>query len=287
MDTKQNSIEAVEVKACCATAYQSDAARFLLGDSFHPGGTQLTEHLGTLLRLGAGQRVLDIASGQGRSAITLAQRFGCQVLGIEYGAQAVMQATEAAKEAGLAHLLTFQQGDAEALPIADDTFDVVICECAFCTFPDKATAAAEFLRVLKPGGQVGLSDLTRVGDVPEELQGLLAWIACIADAQPVNAYTRYLTEAGLTVDMIEAHDEALQEMVQQIRGKLLGAELLVRFKKLDLPNSIDFEQAKALARAASTAIQMRKFGYVVILAHKSPSRGAGASPTSTPRDGDL
>ncbi len=278
MDTKQKiPAEATEVKACCATVYQSDAARFLLGASFHPGGTRLTEHLGTLLHLGTEQRVLDIASGQGRSALALAQRFGCHVLGIEYGAEAVRQATEAAKEASLAHLVTFQQGDAEALPIADDTFDAVICECAFCTFPNKSTAASEFLRVLKPGGRLGLSDLTRVGDVPEELQGLLAWIACIADAQPVDNYTRYLTEAGLTVDMIEAHDDALQEMVQQIRGKLLGAELLVRLKKLDLP--FDFEQAKTLAKAASTAIQMQKFGYTVILAHKTQGKTeATASP---------
>jgi arsenite methyltransferase len=275
MDTQQkmqNSFEATEVKACCASAYQSDAARFLLGDSFHPGGTQLTEYLGTLLHLGTEQRVLDIASGQGRSAIALAQRFGCQVLGVEYGAEAVRQATEAAKEAGLAHLVTFQQGDAEALPITDVTFDAVICECAFCTFPDKATAASEFLRVLKPGGQLGLSDLTRAGDVPAELQSLLAWIACIADAQPVDAYTHYLTEAGLTVDRIEAHDEALQEMVRQIRGRLLGAEVLARFKKLDLPTSVDFEQAKALAKAASAAIQMQKFGYVVMLAHKQSEK---------------
>ena len=260
--------DAVEIKTCCSTAYQSDVARLLLGDSFHPGGLKLTEHLGTLLHLGPQQRVLDVAAGQGRSAIALAQRFGCQVLGIEYGTEAVKKATETATEVGVTHLVTFQQGDAERLPVSDGTFDAVICECAFCTFPDKATAASEFLRVLKPGGQVGLSDLTRTGDVPAALQGLLAWIACIADAQPVSSYTRYLTEAGLTVDLIEGHDEALREMVQQIRGKLLGAELLIGLKKLDLPGSLDFEQAKALAKAAATAIQMSKFGYVVIIASK-------------------
>ena len=238
--------DAVEIKTCCATAYQSDVARLLLGDSFHPGGLKLTEHLGTLLHLGPQQRVL----------------------GIEYGTEAVKKATETATEVGVTHLVTFQQGDAERLPVSDGTFDAVICECAFCTFPDKATAASEFLRVLKPGGQVGLSDLTRTGDVPAALQGLLAWIACIADAQPVSSYTRYLTEAGLTVDLIEGHDEALREMVQQIRGKLLVAELLIGLKKLDLPGSLDFEQAKALAKAAATAIQMSKFGYAVIIASK-------------------
>jgi arsenite methyltransferase len=269
METKHEvQQDAVEIKTCCATVYQSDAARFLLGDSFHPGGIKLTDHLGSLLHLGPEQRVLDIASGQGRSAIALAQLFGCHVLGIEYGSDAVRQATDTAVQAGVAHLVTFQQGDAECLPVSDETFDAVICECAFCTFPDKPTAASEFQRVLKPGGQMGLSDLTRTGDVPEELQSLLAWIACIADAQPVSAYTRYLMDAGLTVDLVEAHDEVLHEMVQQIRGKLLGTELLVRLKKLALPATLDFEQAKTLAKAATAAIQMNKFGYVVIVANK-------------------
>ncbi|GCE16971.1 class I SAM-dependent methyltransferase [Dictyobacter kobayashii] len=265
----QTELDATEVKACCALAYQSDAARLLLGDSFHPGGIRLTEHLGSLLQLAPGQRVLDVASGQGRSALALAQRFGCHVLGIEYGAEAVRQATEAAIEANITHLVTFQQGDAEQLPVATGSFDAVICECAFCTFPDKATAATEFQRVLKPGGQLGLSDLTRTGEVPADLQGLLAWIACIADAQPVQAYTRYLTDAGLHPTLVEAHDEALQEMVQQIQGKLLGAELLLRLQKIELPASFNLEQAKKLARAARTAIQAQTFGYVVILARQS------------------
>lgn len=265
----QTNSDPIDIKTCCATAYQSDIARFLLGDSFHPGGLRLTEHLGTLLHLGPGQRVLDVASGPGQSAIALAQRFGCQVLGIEYSSAAVKQATETIAAAGLTHLVTFQQGDAEHLPVADETFDAVICECAFCTFPDKPTAAAEFLRVLQPGGHIGISDLTRTEAVPQELQSLLAWIACIADAQPVNSYTRYLTVAGATIDQIEPHDEALHEMVQQIRTKLLGAELLVRLKKLDLPGSLDFAQAKALAKAADSAIQQRKFGYTMIIAHKS------------------
>jgi ubiquinone/menaquinone biosynthesis C-methylase UbiE len=267
-DEGEFTLDAADIKTCCATAYQSEAARLLLGDSFHPGGIQLTEHLGSLLRLGPGQRVLDIASGQGSSAIALAQRFGCEVLGIEYGAEAVKQATERAIEAGVAHLATFQQGDAECLPVFHESMDAVICECAFCTFPNKPIAASEFSRVLKPDGCVGLSDLTRTGEVPEALHGLLAWIACIADAQPVNVYTRYLIEAGLTVDLIETHDEALHEMVRQIRGKLLAAELLIRLGKFDLSGRLDLEQAKTLAKSAARALQMEVFGYTLIIASK-------------------
>ena len=255
-----------DLKTCCANVYQSDWARLLLGDSFHPGGTALTWHLGDLLHLGPNQRVLDVAAGQGTSAVHLAQCFGCTVLGIEYSRDAVERANQVAQAAGVARLVSFEQGDAEQLQVSAASFDAVVCECAFCTFPNKAVAASEFRRVLKPGGQVGLSDLTRKGEIPEVLQGLLAWIACIADARPLEDYVRYLAEAGLTVQLVEQHDEALSGMVRDIQGKLLSTELLVKLNKLHLPPEIDFEQAKVMAKAAATAIKAQKFGYAIITA---------------------
>lgn len=259
------------LKSCCANVYQSDWARLLLGESFHPGGMALTEYLGTILHLRPGQRVLDVAAGQGTSAIHLAQRFGCSVLGIEYSRTAVENATQAAQAAEVAHLVTFQQGDAEHLPVVAESFDAVICECAFCTFPNKTMAASEFRRVLKPGGRVGLSDLTRKDDIPDDLQGLLAWIACIADAQPLEHYERYLMDSGLAVQRVEPHDEALFDMVRGIEGKLLGTELLVKLKKIQLPTEIDFDQGKKMVKAAATAIKAQKFGYAIITAEKPSS----------------
>jgi len=260
--------DAQTIKSCCADVYQSDWAKLILGDSFHPGGTALTDHLGNALQLGPGQHVLDVAAGQGTSAIYLAQRFGCTVLGIDYNHAIVDSVTQAAQAAGVAHLVTFKQGDAECLPVPDASFDAVICECAFCTFPNKTIAASEFMRVLKAGGRVGLSDLTRQGEMPEDLQGLLAWIACIADAQPLENYVHYLTEAGLTTQLVEPHDYALSNMVRDIQTKLLGTELLVKLKKINLPDNIDFEQAKKLAKTAAAAIKAQQFGYAVITAIK-------------------
>jgi len=256
-----------EVKMCCAAAYSSDWAHLLLGDSFHPGGLELTERLGVLLDLGPGRRVLDVACGAGASAIFLARRFGCAVVGVDYGVDVIRAATLAAATAGVAELAQFTQGDAERLDAADGAFDAVICECAFCTFPDKRAAAAEFARVLRPGGRVGMSDLTRAGDIPSELQGLLAWIACIADAQPLDTYARYLEDAGLTVTHIEPRDDALGSMVRDIRMKLMSAELLVRLKQIDLPG-IDFDRARTLARAAADAVQAGRFGYAIVVATK-------------------
>ena len=139
--------------------------------------------------------------------------------------------------------------------------------CAFCTFPDKSAAAKEFARVLRSGGSVGISDLTREAVLPKELEGLLAWIACMADARPLKNYVEHLEAAGLRVTRTESHDEALLEMVHQVRGKLLGAEIMVGLKKLHLPG-IDFTVAKQMAQVAFDAIQRGSLRYAIICAAK-------------------
>ena len=261
------SVKATTLKTCCAALYESGWTRLLLGDSFHPGGLALTERLGTLLKLGWDSRVLDVAAGKGTSAIFLAQKFGCQVVGVDYSAKLVAEANAAAQQAGMAERVEFKQGDAESLGFADGEFDAVICECAFCTFPNKTTTAAEFARILRPGGRIGLSDLTRTGPLPRELETLLAWIACIADAQPIEEYVVYLEDTGFTRIQTEQHGDALVEMVNTIRAKLLGAELLVKLKKLDL-SSVDFEQAKTLACSAAETIRAGNLGYAIVVGIK-------------------
>jgi ubiquinone/menaquinone biosynthesis C-methylase UbiE len=260
-----DSATSEEIKACCAAVYESDWARLLLGDSFHPGGLALTEHLGVLAGLDWSQYVLDVASGTGASAIFLNERFGCQIVGIDYSQVSVTAANLAANEVGQAPQVRFEMGDSERLPFEDNSFDAIICECAFCTFPDKPTAAAEFFRVLKPGGRLGLSDITRTGPLPEELEGLLGWISCIADAQPVDQYQDYLISAGLNVDQVEIHDESLHQTAIDLQTKLLGGEMLVKLNRIDLPD-VDFRQARRIARSASKAIREGKLGYALVVA---------------------
>jgi arsenite methyltransferase len=267
MTAKPENPEPTTVKQCCAQLYESDLARILLGDSFHPGGLTLTERLGVLLHLNPESQVLDVASGKGTSALFLAERFGCHVIGLDYSEQNVAQANARAAARGLASRVRVGHGDAERLRFPDAYFDAILCECAFCTFPDKPAAAREFARVLRPKGQVGLSDLTRGPALPKELDSLLAWIACIADAQSVEGYAECLRVAELHVENVELHGEALAEMVQQISMKVLGAEIMVGLKKLNLPG-VDFSSAKQLAKSTLHAIQEGQLGYVVITASK-------------------
>ncbi len=268
MNPPLNLTEATDLKSCCAALYQSDIARLLLGDSFHPGGLTLTKRLGQLLNLQPGLRLLDVAAGQGTSALFLAETFGCEVVGVDYGAESVREATQRAEAAGLSKLVHFTEGDAEQLRFEANSFDAIICECAFCTFPNKATAAVEFARVLRPGGQLALSDLTRSGPLPPELDGLLAWISCIADARPLEEYTTYFEQAGLTIEQVEPHNTALSEMVEDVRTKLLGAELLLKLQKVELPPALDFGQAKSMVAHAADAVQAGTLGYAVVVSRK-------------------
>ena len=264
--------DAPVIKQCCAQLYESEAARWLLGESFHPGGLRLTERLGAKLGLTEQSRVLDVAAGKGASALLLAERFGCSVTGVDFSHRNVQEATQISAERRLTERVRFEYADAEALPFPDASFDAVVCECAFCTFPDKTRAAGEFARVLRPGGRVGLSDLTRCGELPEALCGLLAWIACIADAQPIETYNNYLTTAGFSIDSAEPRDEALKDMVRQAQGKLLALEALCALGT-SMPVQLDLTAAKGLANAAREAIEHRQLGYVLITATAMRARG--------------
>jgi arsenite methyltransferase len=259
------------IKQCCANVYGSDAAKYLLGESFHPGGLRLTQELASLLSLSPTSVVLDVASGTGTTALFLAEQFGCRVIGIDLSEQNVLDASVAVAARGLSRLVDFRLADAEALPFDAASFDAILCECAFCTFPSKQTAAHEFERVLKPGGRVGISDITKDGTSLPALEGLLAWIACIGDAQPLQSYAEWLSATGLHIIHAEPRNHCLQEMVQGIRSKLLTAEIMIGLKKLHLPG-FDLSQAKAFSKAAQEAIASNHLGYGIVVAAKDKAK---------------
>ena len=108
-----------------------------------------------------------------------------------------------------------------------DTINVLLTQAQAMITHDARSAARQFARVLSPGGQIGLSDLTRKGELPLELDTLLAWVACIAAARPVEDYTATLQQAGFTINQIEPHNPALAEMVRSVQGRLLAGAGLV------------------------------------------------------------
>lgn len=256
-----------DIKACCATAYGLDVVAMLLGDSYHPGGLTLTRHLARQLQLAQGQGVLDVASGPGTTALMLAAEFGVRVDGVDLSAANVALAQGAATAAGLASQARFVLGDAEQLSYPDSGFDAVVCECAFCTFPDKPTAARELARVLRPGGKVGISDVTAQRErLPAELTGLTAWVACVADARPIEEYATILSGAGLRVTHTEEHDRFIYRMIDQIEARLAVVRMTARAKAEAL--GVDFDRAPAILAAARTAVDDGVLGYGLLIAEK-------------------
>jgi len=255
-----------QIKLCCAAAYSSDAAMLLLGDSYHPGGAALTRRLAGLLGLRRGQRVADIASGPGATARLLATDYGVSVVGVDFAAPAVQRAQDAADAAGLGDV-RFHLGDGERIGLPDNAYDAVVTECAFCTFPDKAAAAAEFARILRPGGHLGLADVT-VGDtgLPDELSTMAAWVACIADARPLTHYSRILTAAGLRVALVESHDDALTRMIDQIEARLQLARMVRPDALADA--GVDAEVVLEYIDIARDAVADGLLGYALIVATK-------------------
>ncbi|TDO30420.1 methyltransferase family protein [Kribbella sp. VKM Ac-2527] len=256
-----------EVKACCATAYSSDLVALLLGDSYHPGGLTLTRRLTAAMALSGGQSVLDVASGRGTSALTIAHQYDVTVTGVDLSPANVALSNGAAQAGGLSDRVGFQLGDAEKLPVPDESVDAVLCECALCTFPGKPAAAREFARVLRPGGRVGITDVTADRDLlPPELTTLAAWIACVADARPATEYADILADAGLRVTQIEHHDATIGRMIDQIEARLQFLRLTSR-PKLEA-YGVDLDRTEPVLGAARAAVADGILGYALLVADK-------------------
>lgn len=118
------------------------------------------ETLCETLDLRAGGSVLDVAAGNGNATLAAARRW-CAVTSTDYVPALLGKARARAEAEGL--VVDFQEADAEALPFEDDRFDAILSTFGVMFAPNQERAAAEMLRVAKPGGRIGLSNWTPDG----------------------------------------------------------------------------------------------------------------------------
>jgi ubiquinone/menaquinone biosynthesis C-methylase UbiE len=124
----------------------------------------VSELLCEAVDLHAGERVLDVATGSGNTAIAAARRF-CAVSGVDYVPALLDRARERATVERLE--IEFHDGDAEAIPYPDASFDAVLSTFGSMFAPDQEQAARELLRVCRTGGRIGMANWTPEGFIGE------------------------------------------------------------------------------------------------------------------------
>ena len=130
-------------------------------DHFHGRGLEATEDMANRLTVSAKDRLLDIGSGLGGPARYMAQRFGCRVAGIDLTAEFCEVARLLTARLGLEDRVSFDEGDALAMPFEDAAFDGGYSMNVSMNIADKRAFYREVSRVLRPGGWLALSEVAQ------------------------------------------------------------------------------------------------------------------------------
>jgi SAM-dependent methyltransferase len=151
-----------------------------------------------LLTLKPGQVVLDLGSGGGIDVLLSAKRVGPtgKAYGLDMTDEMLALARENQRKAGVNNV-EFLKGTIEAVPLPDNSVDVIISNCVINLSADKDAVLREAFRVLKPGGRFAVSDVVVRGEVPSEIRrSMELWVGCIAGALQETEFAAKLRAAG-------------------------------------------------------------------------------------------
>ena len=151
-----------------------------------------------LASLQEGEVVLDLGSGAGLDAFMAAEKVGQtgRVIGVDMTQEMVEKAKQNAIKLGVKNV-DFRLGDIEALPVEDNSVDVIISNCVINLAPDKARVFNEAFRTLRSGGRLLVSDMVIVKELPEEVkESIHAYTGCVSGAVPEEEYLNLMRKAG-------------------------------------------------------------------------------------------
>lgn len=185
-----------------------------------------------------GEVVVDLGSGAGMDAFLAARQVGesGHVIGVDMTDGMLDKARANAERGGFANV-EFRMGTIEALPIGDESVDVILSNCVINLSPEKDKVFREAYRVLRPGGRLQVSDIVLDSELPAALRGVVeTYIGCIGGASQRARYLQTVRDAGF------------QEV--RVDGEKCFGDLV----------SVDDPQVRAtIERAGVTAAQAREF----------------------------
>ena len=175
-----------------------------LGMTKHYGSMEATRELIELCRIGDGQYVLDVGCGVGATPCYLAKAVDCRVMGVDLVEKMIEQSRQRAKAEGVEDRVEFRVADARKLPFEDNLFDAVIMESLNIFFDDKSQAIHEYIRVTKPGGYVGMTEMTWLKPPSPKIEDAFKGMVN-AQALDASGWKRVMEEAGLMDVVGSAH----------------------------------------------------------------------------------
>jgi arsenite methyltransferase len=168
------------------------------GITKHMGGRRATDELIEMCHLLAGQSILEVGCGIGGTTCHLADEYDLRVTAVDISPRMVERSGERAKRRGVADRVELKVADAQQLPFEEARFDAVIDESVTAFVPDKHRGLAEYVRVAKPGGYVGLNEATWIKPPPPDLVRYAALIMAGAEFLTAAGWQALLEGAGLT-----------------------------------------------------------------------------------------
>ncbi len=247
------------------------------GVTKHLGGQGATDELARMCHLQAGSRVLVVGCGAGMSACYLAVRFGAKVAGVDISPAMVRQSAKRAHRQGLTDEAVFLVGSATALPFDDAAFDAVLCESVNSFIPERVRSLAEYRRVVRPGGRIGMNECVWLDVPPRDLADYLEGITGAHFMDARGGWGRLLEEGGLDLVSQTIHQTGiLRQWFSEARQADARdfASAWVSFARGCLSNTEYRRFALAAFNVPRSAWRMfRYFGYGIYVGRKPGPEG--------------
>jgi arsenite methyltransferase len=180
-----------------------------------------------LAGLKAGEIVVDLGAGGGIDVFLAAKKVGAKgkIIGVDMTEEMVSKARATASKYGYENV-EFRLGEIEALPINDESVDVIISNCVINLSPDKEKVFQEAYRVLRPSGRILISDIVTEGELPEEVRKSFdAWAGCVAGALEKSQYLDTIRRAGFKDIEIVSESTYDLDVSKDLRGKITSVQV--------------------------------------------------------------